>query len=224
MTEKSPAHIALDLDGTLIDCRERQVALMRHALATVAHDGALSLDDNAFWALKREGANNVAALAHLGYREKTITAANKLWGDLIETPAWLERDFVLPTVLESLGALLSNGYRCTLLSARKDSFAAQNQINRLGLNSWLSHAIFVSPLSQSTEKAEQLTRIGASVLVGDSESDGSAARTANVRFIGVSTGQRSSLYLKRNCKNALICEDLAGVVLALCGAREFMSR
>lgn len=193
MSAARPPIIALDLDGTLIDCEQRQVQLMAHALQSSRTNSAF--DAHQFWSLKRGGANNVAALRSLAYDEPTISAATQRWNELVETSDWLLRDAVLPGVLEGLAQLADLGYERHLLSARQQPQRAELQLQRLGLTGLLDAVSFVSPACATAAKAEYLQAHRSALFVGDTESDFAAAQSSNTPFIAVSTGQRSAEYL-----------------------------
>ena len=213
MSAARPRIIALDLDGTLIDCEQRQVQLMAFALQSAGNTTAF--DAHQFWALKRSGANNVSALRSLSYDEPSISAATRLWTDLIENPEWLKRDAVLPGVLEGLAQLADLGYELCLLSARQQPQHAERQLQQLGLTDLLDAVNFVSPARASIAKAEYLKAHPSALFMGDTESDFDAAQSSNTPFIAVSTGQRSAAYLAQSGM-ATVCASFAetlGVLL-----------
>lgn len=206
MSPSRPPIIALDLDGTLIDCEKRQVQLMAHALRSAGNTTAF--DEYQFWSLKRSGANNVSALRSLSYDEPTVSAATRVWNDLIETPEWLQRDAILPGVLEGLVRLADLGYQRHLLSARQQPQNAQQQLQHLGLTGLLDAVSFVSPARASVAKAEYLQTHPSVLFIGDTESDYAAAQTSGTPFIAVSTGQRSAQYLAQSAI-ATVCASFA---------------
>lgn len=193
MSAGRPPIVALDLDGTLIDCEQRQVQLMAFALQS--SDSTRVFDAPRFWSLKRGGANNIAALRSLAYDEPTISAATQLWNGLIETAEWLQRDVVLPGVVEGLIQLATLGYERHLLSARHQPHHAHEQLRTLGLTHLLEAVSFVAPSSASSAKAEYLLAHPCALFVGDAESDFAASQLSDTPFIAVSTGQRSAEYL-----------------------------
>ncbi|HEX8101730.1 MAG TPA: hypothetical protein VF533_03890, partial [Solirubrobacteraceae bacterium] len=75
--------VVFDLDGTLLDCRARQVALARHVAGA-------RLDDDRFWAAKRAGATTADALAAQGFGDARALAAR--WVELVERDEWLALD------------------------------------------------------------------------------------------------------------------------------------
>lgn len=171
--------MALDLDGTLLDCRARQVA--------VAADLAGSLDEDAFWAAKRAGATTAAALAAQGAPD--VSAA---WIDQIEDERWLALDEPLPGAEAAIAELRRAGFDPVVLTARRHADRAAAQVERLGL----AAPVVVSPAAAKVEKAAALRELGAAGLIGDTESDLEAARAAGVPCELVSTGQRDEAFLR----------------------------
>ena len=218
MTAPTRSIIALDLDGTLIDCEQRQVQLMAHALRSSA--STLAVDAHQFWALKRSGANNVAALRSLSHDERSISAATQVWNDLIETPEWLQRDAVLPGVLEGLAQLADLGYERHLLSARQQPQYAQQQLQQLGLHGLLDAVCFVSPARASVAKAAYLKTHPCALFMGDSESDFAAAQLSSTPFIAVSSGQRSADYLAQSGMTT-VCASFAEALNVFFGSDSF---
>lgn len=181
--------IALDLDGTLIDAKLRQVGLARFHLATFG----VELDGEAFWAKKREGATTKATLEAMGFLCATEVAMG--WGRDIESREWLARDPWLPGACEVLAALRGQGVRVRVVTARRDAVAVREQAEALGLSRLVDEIAVVDPRQAAVEKAAYLT--GVALFVGDSESDAEAAALAGVPFVAVDTGVRSRGFLER---------------------------
>jgi phosphoglycolate phosphatase-like HAD superfamily hydrolase len=173
--------VALDLDGTLLDCRARQVAVAVHL--------AGSLDEDAFWAAKRGGATTAAALAAQGAPDVSAE-----WVEQIEDERWLALDLPLPGAEAALAELRRAGFDPVVLTARRHANRVAAQVERLGL----APPVVVAPAAASVEKAAALRQVGAAGLIGDTESDLEAARAAGVPYELVSTGQRDAAFLRRH--------------------------
>ncbi|MEA2419552.1 MAG: hypothetical protein QOE60_1758 [Thermoleophilaceae bacterium] len=189
--------MGLDLDGTLLDCRARQVALAAHL--------AGSLDEAAFWAAKRAGATTAAALA--AQDAPDVSAA---WVEQIEDERWLALDAPLPGVDSSLAELRGAGFDPFVLTARRHPERVAAQVERLGL----APPAVVSPAAAAREKADVLRQLDAAGLIGDTESDLEAARAAAVPCELVSTGQRDAAFLRAQGATG-IHDSLAHAVAAL---------
>jgi phosphoglycolate phosphatase len=189
MSSASPI-LALDLDGTLIDAKRRQVAVATTIIDTL---NLAPLDGDAFWELKRNGHNTRSALEHLGYASDTARDVAERWAAAIEAPDWLRLDAWLPGAKEALQRLQDDGMAVHILTARRHADAVRDQCRILGLASFATAIHVVDPAHAATAKAALLTQ--AVAFIGDSESDADAARLAGVAFVGVTGGQRSPAFL-----------------------------
>lgn len=184
--------IALDLDGTLIDCRERQSLLA----ASLCRAAGLELDLAQFWTAKREGATTAFAIRRQGADARLAESLSRLWVDQIETDAWLRMDRVLPGVRRSLHIAVEMGFKLHMVTARAREQALRRQLRWLSLETFFDHVKVVSPREASPRKAKYLSAITPVVYIGDSESDAAAASAAQIKFLAVSSGQRSAAYIQ----------------------------
>jgi phosphoglycolate phosphatase-like HAD superfamily hydrolase len=206
--------LALDLDGTLIDARVRQVGV---AVEAVRWAGAGELDETRFWRAKRSGATTRGALHALGYDRDVAERAARRWGERIETEEWLARDRALPGVRGVLARLRAGGQELAVITARRNVAGAGMSLRAAGLHESVEHLHVVDPGSAASAKAAVLRQLGHPPFVGDTESDAEASRLAGSRFIAVATGQRSRGYLSRH--GCTVMGTLAGAVRALALAR-----
>ncbi|HWV86108.1 MAG TPA: HAD family hydrolase, partial [Capillimicrobium sp.] len=130
--------IALDLDGTLLDCRPRQVAL-----AAALHGPGL--DEAAFWAAKREGATTRAALEALGVDGERAARLARRWAAEVEDDRWLALDAPLPGVAAALTALREAGRDAVVLTARRRADAVRRQVAATGLGALVGAVEVVDP-------------------------------------------------------------------------------
>jgi phosphoglycolate phosphatase-like HAD superfamily hydrolase len=193
MNQRRPL-VALDFDGTLVSCREKQLYALREALK--AHSIHYKSFDE-FWALKRGGETTVAALLATGVGEALANQAAKSWIEIVESEMACRHDRLLPDVFEALRAL-SVSADLMLLSARRDAALLQRQLISMDLLRFLQKWETVSPLVRPGEaKAHRLIHHGACCYVGDTEGDWRASKTAQIPVFLLSTGQRSRSFLKR---------------------------
>jgi phosphoglycolate phosphatase-like HAD superfamily hydrolase len=183
--------IALDLDGTLIDARPRQVGVASEALATFAGE---ILDEERFWQAKLAGASTVQALEALGHPSDMAAEVGRLWAQRIESLEWLRQDRALDGARQALEGL--RGTRIAVLTARRSSQGARLSLACAGLEDLVEELFVVDPMAAAAGKAGILSERRPAVFIGDTESDGEAARRAGVRFRAVATGQRSRAYLQ----------------------------
>ena len=192
MSTSSPSRgtLALDLDGTLIDAKPRQVA----ALAALL-DPELGIDGDRLWELKRDGLTTRAALRRLGIDAELAERLSERWVATVENPRWLRLDRLLPGVSATLEALAATETRPLILTARRHADRARDQVASLGLLRWCAEVTVVSPGCAAEEKAAQLVERGCRALIGDTESDARAAELAGADFAAVTSGQRSREFL-----------------------------
>jgi len=182
--------IALDLDGTLIDCRERQCQLA----AALCRAIRLPLDVSAFWASKREGLTTRDALQDQGIAGSLAETIAQLWALAIEYDHWLRLDREFSGVTQALHQARNAGYDLHLITARRNARALFRQLAWLGWIDLFTSVQVVSPFRAAVEKAKHLRCLRPAVFIGDSETDLEAAESAQVAFSYVLTGQRSVRY------------------------------
>jgi phosphoglycolate phosphatase-like HAD superfamily hydrolase len=187
--------VALDFDGTLVSCYEKQIYALQRACAL--QETAYTEYDR-FWDLKRRGSSTQKALRATGIDEKTTHAIAACWVDIVETRDACERDVLLPGVVDALSDLTSHA-DVMLLSARRDSSLLEYELNALGLLQFFTHWETVSPSAGvGNAKAERLRYRKACCYVGDTESDLLAAQAASLPFYLLCTGQRSKEFFEQN--------------------------
>lgn len=192
--------LGLDLDGTLLDARPRQVGLAVACARQVGH----TLDADRFWAQKRRRQTTLAAYLACGLSEGQAADAARAWGEHIEDDVWLAQDPLLPRVDEALTLAESLAIPVKVLTARRRPDAVRAQLEHLGLLPRLAALHVVDPRRAELEKAELL--VGADLFIGDTESDAEAARLAGVPFIAVSSGLRDAETL--SALDLIVAEDV----------------
>ncbi len=180
--------LALDLDGTLIDARRRQVMVARYAVKELT---ARVVKDHPFWELKRAGASTEQALVKLGYAQRLAADVARLWKQEIESDRWLAHDRALPGVVEVLDGLRARGVAIVVLTARQRVDGAASSLEHAGLASLVDELVVVDPETAVSSKARSLAKRQPWAFIGDTASDGRAAEAAGVPFVAVSTGQCS---------------------------------
>jgi phosphoglycolate phosphatase-like HAD superfamily hydrolase len=185
--------LAVDLDGTVLDPRPRQLAVLASLLESERTSGPVDLDR--LWELKREGSTTEAALVALGVSDQAAGGLARRWAAEVEDPRWLRLDRPLPGAAETLRELAQSVGPPVLLTARRHPDRVRDQLASLGLDRWCGELRVVSPDSAAEEKAEQLRSLRCRGFVGDTESDAEAAELAGVPFAAVATGQRSPRFL-----------------------------
>ena len=187
----SEGPLVFDLDGTLIDARQRQVGVAAEVAAELCR---FRLDGDRFWRAKRSGATTAAALVTLGQDEASAQMLAREWMNRIESDRWLDQDTVLPGVMTVLRRLRTRA-EILVLTARTRPDGARRSIEVTGLAPLIDDVVVVDPAAAVVGKTSSLRRCRARAFVGDTESDGAASASAEVPFVAVTTGQRSRRYM-----------------------------
>ena len=184
--------IALDLDGTLLDCKERQSLLA----ASLCRASGIVLNIELFWSAKREGATTTSAILEQGIDVAFATKLSKLWTTHVESEAWLQMDRLFPGVMRALQDARKLGIRLHLVTARTNECALRRQLHWLSIDPFFDHVEVVCPREAAQQKAKYLSVSMPDLYIGDSETDAIAAKAAQIRFLAVTSGQRSAAYLQ----------------------------
>ncbi len=177
--------LCLDFDGTVVDCRHRQMAVL-HSVTPKS----LDIDRHAIWNSKRNGKSTTDALKHAGLTLSQSMLIAMRWEKFIEDRFWLSLDVVFPNVEETLIELKRRDWQLVLITARRDPDALHQQLLHLRIRRLLNSVHVVDPRKAAPAKAEILYREQPMLFVGDNESDGTAAQLAGVPFKAVASGQR----------------------------------
>lgn len=181
----------LDVDGTIITCKDRHVGLAESVLKS----WDLRLDRELFWAAKRAGATTRVALESIGIPKSIASRASAEWMAHIEDPKWLQADELFPGTIEVLQGLRNRGYRLTFLTARRHRESTRVQLETLGVLDNNDDLIVVPP-GKPLEKTLVLRNLRPVGVVGDSEQDAYAAVTSGTPYAIVCTGQREEGFLR----------------------------
>jgi len=183
--------IAFDFDGTLVSCKQKQMNCLRYALSLYK----IQVDLNHIWRLKQSGANTYDSLLNCGIDPIASKHVCLKWQASIEDPFWAKFDNLFGGVYDLLSGYYKQGIWLYLITARSRPEWVAPQLLRLGISEFFHKIQIVSPLSATKDKAEFLTEHEIEYYFGDSELDFWAAEKANVKFIGLSSGQRSKEFL-----------------------------
>lgn len=199
--------LGIDLDGTVLDCRPRQQAV----LVELCPEARPHLED--IWRMKRGGFSTKTALTTLGLDPGL--GFEQRWFDRIEHQDVLKLDPVIAGAEQALDTMhhLADLH---LITSRQSRHGVLQTLERLGLSRLFAHIEVVSVGTGAvTAKALHLRTCQAVAHCGDTEVDGAAAQAANLPFWAVRSGQRSGEFLMENTAPAHIADGLPDV------AREF---
>jgi len=192
MSERAPT-LYLDLDGTLLDIREKYFRLHCRIAADLSRE---ALPDGTFWSRKRRGAALEALLPDWG--EVARAEYGRRWLAEIESPLYTRFDRLVPGAREAL-ARLTPEFELVLLTLRRDGQELRRQLRRLGLEGVFSRLLVSGDHGPSElTKAQMLRQLEPperSIVVGDTEEDIGAARALGSPIIAVLTGMRNRAFL-----------------------------
>ena len=193
ITKRIVKRIAFDLDGTLLDSRDRH----KIVLDDVLKEFNIELDTDELLKYKAEGHNNVEWLLSKGMDKDIAAAIQTRWIELIEQPEYLAKDNLYDGIIGLLDEW-SRTNELFLITGRNNESNARQQIDRLGISQFFSNVEIVkSDSNTSTSKAAFLISNGINLIVGDSETDYNAACKANCSFYMLNYGFRSECFWKK---------------------------
>lgn len=193
VTKKINKRIAFDLDGTLLDSKERHRVVMDDVLK----EFSITINTEDLVKDKSSGLNNISWLIGKGCDPNIATQIQNKWIELIEQDNYLELDVLYDGVLTYLKKLsLTN--ELFLITARNNKRGVLNQINKLGLGQFFDDIMIVeSDANTFIYKADYLKIKGISLMIGDTEVDYKASCKANCHFMAAMEGFRSSEFWKK---------------------------
>lgn len=205
-----PRIIAIDLDGPILDGRERHYACYR---AIVEPAGYAPLPRDQYWQTKRERIDRRRLLAASG-ADSIYDQFLSTWLATIESDAMLALDVVQPTAPATLAAWRDEGHAVHLVTARRDEVALRAQLTRLGLTPLLDRIVATPFAEDGATKATALRAAtgGAipDVWIGDTEVDIDAGKRVGALTVAVTCGLRTEAYLATRSPD-VIASDLAAV-------------
>lgn len=175
--------IIFDLDGTLIDSRERLYCLFQHLVP------ASDLTFEAYWDYKRNKIDHRKILeTRYLFSEHDIVSFQKNWMDKIELPEWLAFDKPFKGVTAYLMELKKQ-YELYLVTARQFESSVLIQLANFG---WTSIFTKVLVTAQKTEKIDliknALATNSADWFVGDTGKDIETGKSLGMQTAAVLSG------------------------------------
>lgn len=180
---------AFDFDGTLVNCREKQLFLYCEALKKY---GFYDFKPSCFWMMKTSGISTYDCLKFQCIDDKIIELAMQYWYENIEN---LEYQFLdKPTdLLVSEVQFLAEP---TIITARRIRSNIHLQIRNLKTYLHKPKLYIVDHSSAISQKSKILIKNNIEIFIGDSEVDFYAAKLANVEFRFVEGGQRTLSFIQ----------------------------
>lgn len=176
-------NIIFDLDGTLIDSRQRLFYLFQSLVP------ASDLTFKSYWDFKLDGVSNVDILRdRFGFGYDEIKRFVEIWMQSIELPELLKLDTVFIGLNKALDRLAKQA-RLHVCTARQDRQLAISQIANLGLSSYFE-SVFVT--EQRRSKEELIANISGLTsqdwIIGDTGKDIKVGKALGLRTCAVLSG------------------------------------
>lgn len=189
--------IILDLDGTLLDIRQRHYQCY---CDIVTQFGFSPVPLEYYWQQHRSGLGTRKILQEM---QATAIAEDflKQWINIIEAKKYLSLDTLFPKVFTVLQNWKNSGIELSLATLRHHKENLTWQLKHLGIDNLLNQVITIDPASNKTDKAgavqEQMTHlvIEQALWIGDTEADVLAAKTLGIKVCAVNSGMRSAEFL-----------------------------
>jgi phosphoglycolate phosphatase-like HAD superfamily hydrolase len=189
--------VILDLDGPLLDGRDRHYTCYRTILESAGH---VPLAADRYWAMKRDRTDRRAQLAASG-AESLYDQFLRAWLDLIEAPEFLAMDRVQPGALDVLSRWKGRGIRLVLATLRRHPDRLRDQLASTGLARLLDVVIASRHEAGGAGKAREVREAapwldpGRALWIGDTEVDVEAARALGCPVWLLTCGLRTGPYL-----------------------------
>lgn len=210
---KGVEQIFLDLDGPLLDGRERHY----HCYRTILENfGFNPIGINEYWELKRSLVNRRDLLDMSGagmIYDDFLTA----WLLLIESPGMLALDKVQDGAIDCLRSWKGQGIELVLVTMRKNRPALEDQLKTTGLRQYLDEVLVSDHADGGAGKADAVNTLfrgtikkDCALWIGDTEADWEAARALGVRGVLLANGLRNETYL-RTLEGALVVQSITSL-------------
>ncbi len=181
--------IFFDLDGTILDSRER---LFRLFLELVPECRLTFYD---YWELKRNMKSHQFILTNLyGYDEKSIEMFEQIWKRKIELKKWLKLDFVFDGLLELLPKLKYK-YELNLITSRQSVENTFWQLELLGLTQYFKKVIVANAGKSKLDLLKNHNVSHDSVIIGDTGIEVETGKKLNMITVSVLSGFRNEQIL-----------------------------
>lgn len=187
-------NIFFDLDGTLIDSRNRLFSLF----CDLTKQKILEFED--YWELKRSMYDHEFILkTYCNYSDEQVALFNKSWLNKIESKKYLSMDVLFPFTIEVLQELTSHNIKLYLVTARQSTENTRSELSELGINHYFSN-IFITNAQMTKSKIIRNFDIpitGNDLFVGDTGIDMQAGKELGLKTVAVLSGFRNRSILKK---------------------------
>ena len=202
--------IFLDLDGTLLDSRERHMVVLENALKEC---NVFGCDLSNYVEYKANGNRTIDFLEkELKLNSDISEKITEVWKRTIEEEQYLKIDTLYGDTVAFLNIVKDKGYKTIIVSARQNKDYAMKGIKTSEINYLINDVIIVSPFNAISEKLSALmqNKEEFSVYIGDTEIDYEAGKRAEILTFILNRGFRSKEYWDK--KNIQSYNDLFEIV------------
>ena len=194
-----PFTLVIDLDGTILDIRQRHYACYKSILES---HGVRPVDQKTYWDLKRQGIKLEQLLA-ISDALLILDIFLNNWFKKIESTNMLYLDKIHPGAFDVLNRWRRKGIHLVLATMRQDRDSLENQLDSMGLNRVFDDIVLSSHTEGGSGKAKAVKQIlnddaqdpDCGMWIGDTEADVQAARWLAWKICVVTCGIRSGKYL-----------------------------
>ena len=189
--------LVLDLDGTILDCRDRHYACYRSILIK---NNLQPLPIDEYWIAKRLKIDIAQILKRSGGGDH-YNIFMREWLYRIEDKNMLLMDKLHPGALAVLHHWKKNGYHLILVTARRNAEALAHQLLHLGIKEMFAEILLSSVSGPGEIKARTFLNNHPSeapkvlAWIGDTEADIEAGRYLRTTTVAVSCGIRDRCVL-----------------------------
>ena len=185
--------IAFDLDGTLIDSRNRHHIVLKDILKS--YNLSINVDDLVDY--KRNGKNNVDYLLSKGIDIDLAKEIQNQWVKIIENIEYIETDVLYDDAINLLQKYSNN--KKIAITARQNKANLIYELHKLGILSYFDDVFIVNPAdTPRLNKEHYLKNCNVSIYYGDTILDYKAAVNCNIKFIHRDNGFHSFDYIKKS--------------------------
>lgn len=191
--------IFLDLDGPLLDGKERHYSCYRSILEKFGFK-PIGIDE--YWETKRALVNRRDLLKMSG-AEDIYDNFLAEWLLMIESPNMLALDKVQEGAVDCLCGWKERGIELVLVTLRKDKRALEDQLKLLELRPYLDVVLVCDHAEGGEGKADAVRNLiqrkilnEHALWIGDTEADWEAAKSLGCGVVLLSNGLRNEAYLR----------------------------
>lgn len=211
--------IVLDLDGPLLDGKERHYYCYRNIIENAGFS-PIGIDE--YWAKKRAlvDRRELLEMSGAGMIYDDFLAA---WLLAIESPRMLALDKVQEGAFDCLRRWREQGIKLTLVTMRKNKVGLEEQLKSTGLYQFLDAVLPCDHADGGVGKAEAVRASFPRMVseedvlwIGDTEADWEAANSLGCGVALVANGLRNEAYL-RSLHGALVTPSIASLKDSVAG-------